>query len=108
MGFLLYSNTQIPADSSIWKCPIRWLFQSPLKKPPIALYFTHLQQFAPIIFRSKNILLHTCLNVMEIAEKEKQKDSSFTDKYKMKENKENLKTKKTVVFQTMSTKSHQF
>lgn len=31
---------------------------------------------------------------MEIAEKEKQKDSSFTDKYKMKENKENLKTKK--------------
>ena len=31
---------------------------------------------------------------MEITEKEKQKDSSFTDKYKMKENKENLKTKK--------------
>lgn len=31
---------------------------------------------------------------MEIAEKKKQKDSSFTDKYKMKENKENLKTKK--------------
>lgn len=22
---------------------IRWLFQSPFKKPPIALYFTHLQ-----------------------------------------------------------------
>lgn len=31
---------------------------------------------------------------MEIAEKKSKKDSSFTDKYKMKENKENLKTKK--------------
>ena len=67
------NDYRVSPDSSIWKCPIRWLFQSPFKKPPIALYFTHLQQFALIIFRSKNILLHTCLNVMEIAEKEKQK-----------------------------------
>lgn len=73
MGFLLYSNTQFLADLSIWKCPIRWLFQSPFKKPPIVLYFTHLQLFALIIFRSKNILLHTCLNVMEIMKKEKLK-----------------------------------
>ena len=71
MGFLLYSNTQFLADLSIWKCPIRWLFQSPFKKPPIVLYFTNLQSFAIIIFRSKNILLHTCLNVMEIMEKRK-------------------------------------
>lgn len=105
MGFLLYSNTQIPADSSIWKCPIRWLFQSPFKKPPIALYFTHLQQFALIIFRSKNILLHTCLNVMEIAEKEKQKKIlPLLTNIRSRKTKRILKLKKTVVFQTMSTK----
>ena len=40
--------------------------------------------------------------------KKSKKDSSFTDKYKMKENKENLRTKKSVFFQTMSTKNHRF